>query len=199
MPSSYSTSLRFELQATGENTNLWGVRLDNALARADDAIAGFVAIPILADYIVQSANDNTTADQARRAMLKFTSTTLTGNANITIPAVSKQYVIWNAANYPIVITTGSGATVAIDVGDIVAVLSDGTNVQTLSYGGLSLKDYIAAQVISGGATFPAVVGNAGKFLYTDGSSAFWKQAQTVDLGDYATKILGVQVALAVAL
>ena len=46
MPSSWSSSLRFELQFTGENINLWGDKLDATLSRVDDAIAGYVAVPI---------------------------------------------------------------------------------------------------------------------------------------------------------
>jgi hypothetical protein len=70
---------------------------------------------------------------------------------------------------------------------------------TPGYGGLSIKDYIAAAVIGATGSLPATTGNAGKFIFTDGSSSYWKTAQTTDLGDYATKIVGVQIALAVAL
>lgn len=49
------------------------------------------------------------------------------------------------------------------------------------------------------AALPLQTGNAGKFITTDGVNASWHTLVATDLSDYATKILGVQVALAVAL
>lgn len=197
MPSSYSTNLRFEQQYTGENINLWGDKLNNTLARVDDAIAGYVAIAITTDYSVTSANTNTTADEARRAHLKFTGT-LSANSTITIPAVSKSYWIWNATNKTLTFTTGSGNTATVEAGDILPLWCDGANVKSITYGALNLKDYIASVTATAGAV-PGITGNAGKYLYTDGASTFWRQPSTADLSDYNTLVLGAQVALAVSL
>jgi hypothetical protein len=196
MPSSWSPSLRFELQFPGENINLWGDKLDVVLQHVDTAIAGWLTKALTASpYTLTTAN--VADDEARAAMLKFTGGA--GPWTVQIPALSKAYSVWNATSGPVTLTTGSGATVTIDPGDIVAVICDGTNVRTPGYGGLSIKDYIAAAVIGATGSLPATTGNAGKFIFTDGSSSYWKTAQTTDLGDYATKIVGVQVALAVAL
>lgn len=198
MPSSYSTSLRFELQYTGENINVWGDKLSATLSRVDDAIAGYLAIAITGDYQITAANTNASADEARRAHLKFTGT-LAANATITLPSVSKSYVVWNATNRTLTFTTGAGSTYAVETGDKLPIWSDGTNVNGLAYGSYTLKEYIAAQVLASATSYPAIVGNAGKFLYTDAASAYWKQAATTDFSDYETNIKGLQVALAVAL
>ena len=198
MPSSWSPSLRFELQFTGENVNTWGVRLNNALSRVDDAIAGYVAVAITGDTTLTSANDNASADQARMAHLKLTGTPA-NNFTLTIPSLSKSYWLWNATGKTATITTGSGDTISVDAGDSIQLFSDGTNVRTIIYGGLKLKDYIAASLIGAAGSLPAQPGNAGKFVKTDGTNATWQQVQTTDLGDYATEIIGKQVALAVAL
>jgi hypothetical protein len=197
MPSSYTTSLRFEAQFTGENTNLWGEKLSATLARVDDAIAGYVAIAITGDYAVQSANTNASADEARRAHLKFTGTLAT-NSTVTIPVVSKSYWIWNATNKTLTVTTGSGTTVEIEAGDVLPLWTDGANVKTITFGGLALKPYITSISATAGAV-PGNTGHAGKFLYTDGASNYWKQAQATDLGDYDTAIKGLTVAMGVAL
>lgn len=194
MPSSYSASLRFELQYTGENTNTWGEKLNSAFERVDSAIAGLSTIALTANYSLTSANG--TADQARSAILKFTGT---GSYTVTVPSVSKRYTIWNATTGTLTVTTGAGSTVAIDTGDIVEVFCDASSVKTLGYGGLSLKDHIAAAALSATGSLPAVTGNAGKFVYTDGATSYWKAVSTADLGDYDDLILGVQVALATAL
>lgn len=198
MPSSYSTSLRFELQFTGENVNTWGVKLDNTFARVDDAIAGYVAIAVTGDYALASANDNTASDEARRAHLKFTGAPA-NNFTITLPGVSKNYWIWNATGKTLTLTTGSGDTVGIDAGDRVPVFCDGVNVETINFGGLTLKNYIAASLIGASGSLPAQPGNAGKFVKTDGTNATWQQIQTTDLGDYSTQIIAKQIAFAVAL
>jgi hypothetical protein len=188
MPSSYSTSLRFELQYTGENVNTWGARLDNTLARVDDAIAGYVAIALTGDYSLQSSNDNTSADEARRAFLKFTGT-LAANATVTLPSVSKHYWIWNATNKVLTISLGAGNTVTIDAGDKAGVWSDGTNINHDAYfGGYGLKDYIAASVLAATGSLPSVTGNAGKVVYTDGATAYWKQIQSTDIGDFEAAV-----------
>lgn len=199
MPSSYSP-LGFELQAAGENTNTWGApKLNAALSRIDGVIGGYYAVAITGSYALTTSNSSTAdADNTgRRALLKFTGT-LAANATITVPSVGMKWLIWNATNKVLTFTTGAGATVTIDAGDKTIVWCDGSACYTVEFGGLSLKDYIAAVTASAGAV-PGVTGNAGKYLYTDGVSAFWRQPATADLSDYNTAILGVQVALAVAL
>jgi hypothetical protein len=44
MPSSYTSRLRLELQATGENRTTWGNKANNVFSRIEDAVAGAVTI-----------------------------------------------------------------------------------------------------------------------------------------------------------
>ena len=198
MPSSWSSSLRLELQFTGENINLWGDKLDATLARVDDAIAGFISVPIAGDYALQSTNNNAAADEARRAHLKLIGAP-SSNFSLTLPPVSKSYWIWNATGKVATITTGAGAGVSLDPGDRLPLWSDGANVNTINFGGMDLKPLIAASALAATGTLPAVTGNGGKYLFTDGSSGLWRQLTSADLSDFNSKVLGVQVALAVAL
>lgn len=198
MPSSWSSSLRLELQFTGENINLWGDKLDATLARVDDAIAGYVAVPITGDYALSSANNNAGPDEARRAHLKLTGAP-GANFSLTLPAVSKSYWIWNATGKIATVTTGAGASVSIDPGDKLPVWSDGAGVNTINFGGLDLKPFIAASALAATGTLPGLSGNAGKYLFTDGTNALWRQLSAADLSDFNSKVLGVQIALAVAL
>jgi hypothetical protein len=195
MPSSWSPSLRFELQFTGENINLWGEKLNAALTRVDYAVAGWLTKPLTGDTALSVANDG--ADEARAAMIKFTGT-LAASAAVTIPSVSKAYLIWNAADRTVTLRTGAGTTVSVDPGDIAWVACDGANVRTPGYGGLSIKEYVAAAGFSA-VQLPAQTANAGKYLKTDGTSATWQAPAASDLSDYQTAIKGLQVALAVAL
>jgi len=195
MPSSWSASLRLELQFTGENINTWGDRLNAVFAHADYGVAGFLTRPLTTSpYALSTANAGD--DEARAAMIKFTGT---GAFTVTIPSVSKAYLIWNACTGAVTLTTGAGGVVAVDPGDVVHVFCDGANVKTPGYGGSSIKDYVAATAWSYNAgNLPAQAGNAGKFVKTDGANASWQPISSADLTDNAA-LFGRAVALAVAL
>ena len=181
MPSSYSSSLRFNLQATGENANTWGSLLNTgALALIDSAIAGFTTIALTGNVTLSTANGS--SDQARTAMLK-----LTGSApyQVTIPAVSKQYLIWNASSYTQTIASaGGGTSIVLPASSKVCVGSDGTNVFELGYSGYGLKDYIDQAVLNATGTLPAVTGNAGKVIYCDGVSWLPHTLVVADISDF---------------
>jgi hypothetical protein len=192
MPSSYSTSLRFELQFTGENLNLWGDKLNAALSRADTSIAGWLTKTLVGNYTLTTANG--AADEARTAMLKFTGS---GAFTVTIPAVSKRYDVWNACTGVVNLTNGS-ATVTLQPGEVASVITDGganmARVQGSDFGGSRItgvgnptssgdaatKAYVDATAFTAaGGNLPGQAGNAGKILVTDGSTASWGNAETL--------------------
>lgn len=196
MPSSWSPSLRFELQFTGENINLWGEKLNAVLAHADYAVAGFLTKPLTADATLTTANAGD--DEARAAMIKFTGGA--GPFTVTLPPVSKAYLVWNACAGAVRLTTGAGPVVAVDPGDIVWIATDGAVVKTPGYGGSSLKDWVASVAWSYNAgALPAQAENGGKFVRTDGQTASWQALSTADLTDYATAVKGLALAFAIAL
>lgn len=183
MPSSYTASLRFEKQFTGENVNAWGDKLNTLFDRADQSIAGFLPITLTTNYTLTTSN--TATDDARYAMLKFNGSPA-APCTITLPSVSKKYTVWNNCGQTLTFTTGSGSTVQVATTDIVDIFCDATNVKTLGYGGSSLKDYIASVVVGGGASLPSLTGNAGKWLTNNGTIASWSNPATTDLSDLTT-------------
>jgi hypothetical protein len=196
MPSSWSTSLRFELQFTGENINLWGEKLNAVLQKADYAVAGWLTKPLTGNTALTTAN--AADDEARAAMIKFTGGA--GPFTVTLPAVSKNYLVWNACSGPVVLTTGAGGTVTVDAGDIIWALTDGGAVKTPGYGGASIKDWVSSVAWSYNAgALPAQSGNAGKVVSTDGTNASWQALSTSNLSDYASAVKGLALAFAVAL
>ncbi len=199
MPSTYTTSLRLEMQAAGENLNTWGApKLNNVISRIVQAIAGRSAIELAGDHCLTSANS--ADDEARRAMLDFTGT---GPATVTLPSVSKVYLVRNAATGAVTLTTGAGAAVAVDAGDVTIVACDGTHVFPLGVGGQGLKAYVegVAWTYNAGA-LPAQAGNGGRFVKTDGETAAWaslEAADITDLGALLAQARAFAVAAAVAL
>jgi hypothetical protein len=196
MPSSWTPSLRLEQQFTGENINLWGEKLNAVLAHADYAVAGWLTKPLTGDVALSTANAGD--DEARAAMIKFTGGA--GPFTVTVPAVSKLYLIWNACAGPVTLTTGASGSVMVDAGDIVWVATDGGAVKTPGYGGAPLKDWVSGVAWSYNAgQLPAQSGNAGKFVKTDGTTASWQALTAADLTDYASAVKGLALAFAIAL
>jgi hypothetical protein len=130
MPSTYSTNLRFELIASGEQAGLWGGTTNTNIGTLiEQAISGTSAVVMAnADYSLTTANG--ASDQARCMYLSITSSaTLTTTRTVTCPAVSKFYVVRNGTtgSQSIVFTAG-GTGVTIPNGETVTVMCDATNV-----------------------------------------------------------------------
>jgi hypothetical protein len=199
MPSSPTSSLRLEKQADGENTNLWGDKLDQTLDKIDAAVAGWLTKPLSGDYALTTANY--AADEASVAMLKFTGT---GAFTVTVPAVSKAYRIWNACSGVLTVTNGSSRT-TLQPGEVVDVVTDGAanfaRVQPTDFGGQRITG-VGAAVNAGDAVnysqmntavstaafsmgkfgVPVVPGDSGRFLTNDGASPMWGYAVTQGVG-----------------
>jgi hypothetical protein len=124
MPSSYTVSARFTLQATGENNNTWGVILNTGVfALVDTNINGLLTKALTTDYTLTTANGAT--DEARNSALSFTGS---GAFTVTIPSVPKPYDVSNACTGILTLTTGSGRTVSVRTNETVRIRCDGTNV-----------------------------------------------------------------------
>ena len=143
MTSTYSTRLRFEQQAAGDNLNTWGPKINAAVLRLEEAIAGRTAI---STYPITLSTANGTTDQAREMFLDCSG----AGGTITIPAVEKLYFVRNNSAATITVTTGSGATATVLVGEVKAVLCDGTNVYAEFLTGAYLP--LAGGTLTGGLT-----------------------------------------------
>ena len=227
MPSSYTSSLRFVLQATGENLNTWGVLNNNSMiALADYAIAGRAAFTLSGSKTLTTANGAT--DEARAAMLDITGGT---GGTITVPAVEKLYTVRNAASGDVVVTTGGGATATIKPGEVVGVVCDAANVrrvQATDMGGVKLTGLGAPVAGTDAATkayadalaFNEVslpgqgAGTVGQYVRSDGAAASWQGVRIADVeglnaalaaqntaisaGDAATQLAARNLAIAFA-
>tara|TARA_R100001015_G_C4631566_1_gene194165 strand:- start:1482 stop:2390 length:909 start_codon:yes stop_codon:yes gene_type:complete len=146
MPSTFSESLRLELQADGENPNTWGTVLnDNVIKLIDTAIAGYTSVDVCTggtDVVLPLADG--TDVQSRNAVLKFTGA-VSANTNVIIPAKSKIYIINDASSRisdsTIIVKTSAltgGVGTTITAGSSELIYCDGVSVFGLNNLGLNL-------------------------------------------------------------
>ncbi|MBB3997194.1 glycine-rich domain-containing protein [Aureimonas pseudogalii] len=125
MPSTPTTSLRLELQQTGEALNQWGERLNQALQMVEQAVCGVLIKPLTGNVTLQV--QNFVSDEARNATLIFTTGPgLVSSPTITVPPAPKSWHVSNRTSYPLVFTMG-GTTVTVPVGRLVDIYCDGSN------------------------------------------------------------------------
>lgn len=133
MASSYSSNLRVELMATGENRSTWGSKANtNVFELFEDSIAGHSSISLAADTNYSLTTANGSSDEGRMAMVTFTGA-ITAVRTITIPAVSKSYIMYNntTGGYNLTISNGSNTATLVNGGWTI-IWTDGTNVYAQS-------------------------------------------------------------------
>lgn len=177
MPSTWSSRFRLNFQAPGENLNTWGVILNGQVFQLlEDAIAKRVSFSLSGSKTLTTANGAT--DEARCAFLDVTSGT---GGTVTIPPLEKLYLVRNAASGSVTVTTGAGATAVIATGSIVMVVCDASNVRLVRDAEMATKAYVDGIAFDSVGDLPAQAGNAGKYVYTDGSTASWRQILVGDV------------------
>lgn len=131
MPSTYTTRIRLEKQATGENSNTWGSRLNsNVFSLVDQAVAGYTSIALAADSVTLSV-ENGSVDQARSAILELHGT-LTSSVDVIIPSVTKQYLVRNNTSgaFSVTMKCAGGGGTAVPQGYVAIMYCDGVSVRS---------------------------------------------------------------------
>ena len=131
MASTYSSDLKIELMATGENAGTWGTKTNTNLNLVQQAIAGYEAIDVASSDVALAMTDGTISN-ARNATLKLTGT-LAANRTVTVPnSIEKVYNVIDGtdhAGYTLTFKTVSGTGVLLCEGNCYVLYADGTNVE----------------------------------------------------------------------
>tara|TARA_X000001382_G_scaffold65807_1_gene45665 strand:+ start:684 stop:1355 length:672 start_codon:yes stop_codon:yes gene_type:complete len=136
MASTFSSDLKLELMATGENSGTWGTKTNTNLELVQQAIAGVQSITLSSGSTTALVMSNASISTARNMVIKFATITLSGATTVTIPdSIEKFYIfdctsITNPTNLTIKTASGSGFT--IDAAKIYAAYSNGTNLTEIS-------------------------------------------------------------------
>jgi hypothetical protein len=202
MASTYSIRFRLNFQAPGDNLNIWGTVLTTGVAQLlEDALAKRVNFALSGTKTLTTVNG--AADEARCMFLDITSGT---GGTVTAPSVEKLYVVRNGTSGDVIVTTGAGVTATFKPGEIGFCVGDATNFRKAlltDFGAARLtsladpvnpqdaatKAYADALAFTANAgILPAQVGNAGKYLTTNGTVASWGTISITvsQISDYVT-------------
>jgi hypothetical protein len=183
MASTYSTNLKIELQATGENSGTWGSITNTNLGTAlEQAIVGYGNPSFASDANLTLTYTDTNAAQAARALvLNVTSAvSLTATRELVVPTIQKQYIVQNntTGSQSITVKTSGGTGITVPNGRKAHLYVDGTNV-------IQMFDFVD---INGGAIDGTTVGassaSTGAFttLTASGAVTFSATTQNISLG-----------------
>ena len=172
MASSATTRNRLEKQGTGENTNVWGSKLNTtAFDLIDAALDGRVTFTLSTTKTLSSTNY--VADESRMRFIDITGGT---GGTVTIPSLEKWYWVRNGASGSVIFTTGSGVTATVPAGAVAAIMCDATNVRLMrdQTGIAEAKAYALALAFSTQAgDYPDVADHEGEALISDGVTVYW--------------------------
>ena len=133
MPSSYSTNLKIELQATGENSGTWGTITNTNLGTAlEQAVVGYGNPSYPSDANLTLTYTDTNAAQAARALvLNVTSAvSLSATRELVVPTIQKQYIVQNntSGSQSITVKTSAGTGITVPNGRKAHLYVNGTDV-----------------------------------------------------------------------
>lgn len=179
MASTFTSRLKLERQASGENAGNWGNLVNYVFNRIDSSVRGYIAVSVAgsANVTLTSNNsttntdDSSTDDQVHNKVLEFTGA-LTGDIFVFTDAVEGEYIVFNN-------TSGSQTLTFAPTGGTGVVLQQGA--KTLVYtNGTAMFDVMAdlgninvAGIANNGSstyfTLPSSDGTSGQALTTNGS------------------------------
>jgi hypothetical protein len=190
MPSSYSSNLKIELMATGENSGTWGTNTNTNLGTAmEQAIIGYGNPDYTSDANLTITISNSSAAQAARALvLNVTSVfgSLTATRELIVPTIQKQYIVQNntTGGQSITVKTSAGTGITVPTGRKAHLYVDGTNV-------IQMFDFVD---INGGTIDGATVGassaSTGSFTTLNATGAITLNT-TTNNQSYTTTSTGI--------
>ena len=96
MASTYSSDLKLELMATGENAGTWGTKTNTNLNLVQQAIGGFEQVSVSSGATVALAMSNATISNARNMVIKFATASIAASTICTIPDSIEKFYIFDA-------------------------------------------------------------------------------------------------------
>lgn len=179
MADTYTTSNRFEKMEPGQYLDTWGARW-NAQGGSDLIDASLDGVESFALSGSKTlTNNNGSSDEARKRILNISGGS---GGTITIPNVTKVYVVRNASSGTVTFTTGSGTTAQLLTGQSGLIISVGSNVVYAL-----ITTHFGSSAITGGSFLASSTGGVG---YATGAGDTTTQTTNRDTGVTINKTCG---------
>jgi hypothetical protein len=131
MASTYTSELRIEKIATGEQSGTWGTTTNTQYDLWEAAISGTSTVAFASDGNDTLGTANGSDDEARHMFIDLTGgSTLTATREMVVPTSSKLYFVRNntTGSQSVTIKTTAGTGITVGNGEYMALYCDGTNV-----------------------------------------------------------------------
>lgn len=179
MASTFTSRLKLERQASGENAGNWGNLVNYVFNRIDSSVRGYIAVSVAgsANVTLTSNNsttntdDSSTDDQVHNKVLEFTGA-LTGDIFVFTDAVEGEYIVFNntSGSQTLTFAPTGGTGVVLQQGAKTLVYTDGTTMFDVM---ADLGNINVAGIANNGSstyfTLPSSDGTSGQALTTNGS------------------------------
>jgi len=174
MPSSFTSRLKLERQASGENSGTWGNLVNYVFNRVDASVSGYQAVNVAGSANVTLTSNNSTSntdddatdDQVHNKVLELTGA-LTGDIHVFTDAVEQNYILFNNTTGSQSLTfanTGHAANgVALKQGAKTIVYSDGSSITDVmgDLGDVTTTSVTTSGNVSMSATAPGITATGG--------------------------------------
>ena len=192
MASTYTSRLKLERQASGENSGTWGNFVNYVLNRIDSTVRGYVAVSVagsanvtlVSNTSTTNTDDSSTDDQVHNKTIEFTGA-LTGDIHVFTDAVEGEYILFNnttgSQSLTFANTGHAGNGVALAQGSKTIVFTTGTAVTDVFSDvvrdadiGVSVQAYDADLTAIGGLAKTdsnIIVGNGSTWIAENGATA----------------------------
>jgi hypothetical protein len=183
MANTTSASLKLTVQATGENSGIWGQFTNTNLLILEQAIGGYTGVALNATTGATLTFSNGALSNGKDQVIRLTGT-ITSNVNVVIPdGVEKTYIVENATSGAFAVTfktsSGTGATWSTTDKGYKIIYSDGTNIVDVT---ADLGNITAGTIASGTITATGNIIPGADDTYDLGTStAVWQNLYTGDL------------------
>jgi hypothetical protein len=135
MASTFTSRLKLERQASGENAGNWGNLVNYVFNRIDSSVRGYVDVDVAGSANVtltsnnstSNTDDSSTDDQVHNKVLEFTGA-LTGDIHVFTDAVEGEYIVFNntSGSQTLTFAPTGGTGVVLQQGAKTLVYTDGT-------------------------------------------------------------------------
>jgi len=162
MPSTATTRNRFEKQASGENANTWGTKVNVVWDMIDACLDGVLDITTEGGTTTLT-NADYTADQAKNRVLNCTGT----GGTVVIPNANKVYLVRNASSGDVIVQTATPtASATVKAGNEQWVFCNGSASVFLC----QVTNFGADNISTTGTISAAGIATAGNATLGDGTA-----------------------------